>query len=149
MNKIIFIICLCFIYVSVFAQKSKRTIIIGNPSKFNRSKELVRVNWAEVLKAYPAIDTANFEVINKTTGGEIQYQLEKLGGKAIKFLLLQVSVKANTKIQLQLLKGKPNPVSTKTFGRYVPERKDDFAWEIDKIAFRMYGKALENTNENA
>ncbi|RZK78386.1 MAG: DUF4861 domain-containing protein, partial [Pedobacter sp.] len=40
-------------------------------------------------------------------------------------------------------------VSPKVFGRYVPERKDDFAWENDKIAFRMYGKALEGTNENA
>ena len=149
MNKIIFIICLFFLSVSVFAQKSKRIIIIENPSKFNRSKELVRISWADILKAYPLIDSTNFEVINKATGGEIQYQLEKLSGKAIKFLLLQVSVKANTKLQLQLLKGKPNPVSTKTFGRYVPERKDDFAWENDKIAFRMYGKALENTNENA
>jgi hypothetical protein len=27
----------------------------------------------------------------------------------------------------------------------VPERKDDFAWENDKIAFRMYGKELEKT----
>ena len=28
---------------------------------------------------------------------------------------------------------------------YVPERKDDFAWENDKIAFRAYGKALRKT----
>lgn len=28
------------------------------------------------------------------------------------------------------------------FGRYVPERKDDFAWENAYAAFRMYGPAL-------
>jgi unsaturated rhamnogalacturonyl hydrolase len=28
------------------------------------------------------------------------------------------------------------------FARFVPERMDDFAWENDRIAFRMYGPAL-------
>lgn len=27
------------------------------------------------------------------------------------------------------------------YGRYVPERRDDFAWENDKVAFRVYGPA--------
>ncbi len=31
----------------------------------------------------------------------------------------------------------------KAFGRFVRERFDDFAWENDRIAHRMYGKALE------
>lgn len=30
----------------------------------------------------------------------------------------------------------------KVYGRYVPERKDDFAWENEYAAFRMYGPAL-------
>ncbi len=30
----------------------------------------------------------------------------------------------------------------KTHARFVPERMDDFAWENDRIAFRMYGPAL-------
>lgn len=36
----------------------------------------------------------------------------------------------------------PPPI-VKTFARYVPEREDDFAWESDRIAHRMYGPALE------
>jgi hypothetical protein len=31
----------------------------------------------------------------------------------------------------------------RTFARFVPERADDFAWENDRIAFRMYGPALQ------
>ena len=31
----------------------------------------------------------------------------------------------------------------RAFGRFVRERFDDFAWENDRIAHRMYGKALE------
>lgn len=30
----------------------------------------------------------------------------------------------------------------RAYGRYVPERKDDYAWENDRIAFRIYGPAL-------
>ena len=35
----------------------------------------------------------------------------------------------------------PPPI-VKTFARYVPERYDDFAWESDRIAHRVYGLAL-------
>lgn len=30
------------------------------------------------------------------------------------------------------------------FARHVPERKDDIAWENDRVAFRIYGPALEH-----
>jgi hypothetical protein len=35
------------------------------------------------------------------------------------------------------------PDQFKAYGRFVHERLDDFAWENDRIAHRMYGKALE------
>ena len=35
------------------------------------------------------------------------------------------------------------PEDYKTYGRFVRERFDDFAWENDLIAHRIYGKALE------
>lgn len=37
-------------------------------------------------------------------------------------------------------------VQLKVYGRYVPERKDDFAWENEYAAFRMYGPALRPEN---
>ena len=37
-------------------------------------------------------------------------------------------------------------VQPKVYGRYVPERKDDFAWENEYAAFRMYGPALRPEN---
>lgn len=44
----------------------------------------------------------------------------------------------------------PAPL-VKTFARYVPERQDDFAWENDRIAHRVYGPTLakvEGTNNS-
>jgi hypothetical protein len=37
----------------------------------------------------------------------------------------------------------------KTYGRFVRERRDDFAWENDRIAHRMYGKELETFPRDA
>ena len=33
--------------------------------------------------------------------------------------------------------------------RFVPERKDDFAFENDKVAFRIYGPTLRDSKENS
>lgn len=34
-----------------------------------------------------------------------------------------------------------NGPTVMAYGRFVPEREDDFAWENDKVAFRIYGPA--------
>ena len=44
------------------------------------------------------------------------------------------------------LVGCQKEVQTRVYGRYVPERKDDFAWENEYAAFRMYGPALASEN---
>lgn len=41
------------------------------------------------------------------------------------------------------------PSKPRTFARFVPERKDDFAWENDLVAFRTYGPALRAEPENS
>ena len=40
----------------------------------------------------------------------------------------------------------PKEQQPKVYGRYVPERKDDFAWENEYAAFRLYGPALKPEN---
>jgi hypothetical protein len=93
----------------------------------------------------PNIDTANFSVLNVATKEKIPFQFELQGKNTIQHLLLQVSVPMQSTITLSINKEKSSLQATKTYGRFVPERKEDFAWENDKIAFRMYGKELENT----
>ena len=56
-----------------------------------------------------------------------------------------MDIAANSTLKLGIQKGKSSACPSKTYGRFVPERKDDFAWENDKIAHRMYGKALEQS----
>lgn len=43
----------------------------------------------------------------------------------------------------------PAEKTPQTFARFVPERADDFAWENDKVAFRVYGPAMRNRPEDS
>ncbi len=136
------------VFIFPFSGYSQVIFEISNYLKVNR-QEVVSISWKDVAETYLNIDTANFVIINSKTKQQLPFQLEYRGSKEIQNLLIQVRVEANSKLKLQLLTGKPEKFISKTYSRYVPERKDDFAWENDKIAFRMYGKALEGTKENA
>jgi len=135
---------------TVLAQvENKVGISVTNNSTVNFNQHIATVPWKDVLQKYPTIDTANFKVLYASTKKEIPFQLEYRGETDIQNLLIQVDVAAKSEVKFYLQKGRPTAIPSKTYCRYVAERKDDFAWENDKIAFRMYGKALEGTKENA
>ncbi|HKG04826.1 MAG TPA: DUF4861 family protein [Pedobacter sp.] len=136
--------------VGTLAQQiAKATIILSNPSVADRIDEVMELSWKDIVAKYPDIDTANFKVINSVDGREVPYQFDHGGGNGIKMLLIQLTLKSKAKARLTIVPGKPASVARKVYGRYVPERYDDFAWENDKVAHRMYGKALESRKDNA
>jgi hypothetical protein len=143
------ILFLAFIIPMGISAQKKAVISIQNQSTYERKSAVVSVAWKTILENYPKIDTSNFVVINSATQNQIPYQLEHLGLAEIQNLLVQVDVKPNATVTLWVQKGKPNQFEQKTYARFVPERKDDFAWENDRIAFRTYGKAIEKTKEDA
>lgn len=129
--------------IPLIAQKA--TVIISNPSSAERKEAVIAIAWKDILAKYPAIDTAAIKITNPATKKEVPFQLEFRGQKTIQNLLVQLDIAPRNSATLLIQKGKSATPVVKTYGRYVPERKDDFAWENDKIAFRMYGKALEQT----
>lgn len=151
--KKVFALLLLLPGTSFFAQAQtnvvKTTIVINNSSNVERVGEVLSVNWTSIITKYPGIDTLNFKVLDAATKKEIPFQLEHKGEAAIQNLLIQVNVKAKGNVRLLIVPGKPAAIAKKTYGRYVPERYDDFAWENDKVANRMYGKALETRKDNA
>lgn len=143
------LLLIVFSSAGIAQKKQELSILVTSPaSPINRLPELLSVSWKDILKKYPTIKADSFKVLQEDNT-ELPFQLEYKGLAAIQNLLIAVDVPAGKTMKLRIVAGKPAVVSPKVFGRYVPERKDDFAWENDKIAFRMYGKALEGTNENA
>lgn len=116
-------------------------ITITNESDVERA-EVVSIKYDDFVAGFGE-DTV-FRLVDKATGQELPYQFEKHGGSAIGHVLVWLELAANERIDIAVVKEAPAPVEPRTYARYVPERKDDFAWENDKVAFRMYGKALED-----
>ncbi len=58
-------------------------------------------------------------------------------------LIFQPRLGAGESATFFIRKGKPGEFERRTFGRAYPERYDDFAWENDRVAFRIYGPALK------
>lgn len=137
-----FFLLLLVACLSVPAQRG--LVTISNPSAHVR-EEVVSIPWHQILNAYPRLDTASFKIVHAHTKKEYPFQLAYGGMHGVQHLLVYVPVPANGSVPLQLVNGKPRSFASKTFCRFVPERKDDFAWENDRIAHRVYGKALEKT----
>ncbi len=125
---------------------NKITIEVSNPSDVAHEKTTVEMAWTDLIAKLPSIDPAKIKVVYAKNGEELAHQIVYLGQQAPQMLIFQVSLAPRESIQLFIKEGTPKQPSFKTFGRYIPERKDDFAWENDRIAFRMYGPALANEN---
>jgi len=136
------------VFFSSCVQKSEnKEILVKNTLDFDRD-ELISIPYSGFSQMLDA-DVKEFKIVNKKNGKEYPYQLESLGENEPQNILIQVNIPANEEIQLVIKARRADSIASKTFGRYVPERFDDFAWENDVVAFRMYGKALEGREDDA
>ncbi|MEJ7780485.1 MAG: DUF4861 family protein [Daejeonella sp.] len=150
MKKIICLLFICGLFIYILpasAQQRLARIRIKNTSGMERMAEVVEVRFSDLAAK---LNGASFRLTETSSKKEIPYQLELKGYEKPVNLLLQVmGLKPGQEITYDLVTGQPAKSEAKTFARFVPERKDDFAWENDVIAFRMYGKALETASDNA
>lgn len=122
-------------------------ITFENTLNIPRKDEVIELDWNTLSKINAQVIAASFIVVNSATSEQYPYQVINDDAGKPSVLLVQVTLAAKDIISLDIRKGDPLKFKVKTFGRNVPERKDDFAWENDKIAFRMYGPALQATGE--
>jgi rhamnogalacturonyl hydrolase YesR len=126
----------------------EKMLSLYNKTGLDRKEEVTEVPYKD-FKAEIKPD-GPFKISNALTDEEIPYQLEYKGNKNPVNLLLLLDLSPGSKIFAKITAEKPSVIEPKTYARFVPERYDDFAWENDKIAFRVYGKALEKVpNEMA
>ena len=128
--KIIFYVITAFFALT--SCESGVNVSVGNPSSIERS-EIVEIP-VEKLMALPSGKA--YMVMNQN--GDILPSQLTFNGK----LIFQTSLKAKETISYSIKTGVKKEFPAKTYGRFITERKDDFAWENDRVAFRIYGKAL-------
>ncbi len=138
-----FMTIFCLLILSSCANNSF-IVTITNPTSEERLYENVEVDWHEIKSRVPEITPD--ELVVMCDGKEQVYQVI-YSDKTPSSVLIQPSVPSNDAVMYEFREGVPTTFDTLTFGRIVPERKDDFAWENNRVAYRVYGPALAATGE--
>jgi hypothetical protein len=139
MKKILFFLAL----VSFLSgcNDSRIRVTVNNILPFDRTAETVEIAASVLAEKLPGFSPAKL-IVTDSNGNEVPSQVIYEGQTEPVSLIFQADAKANAGAVYYIKKGEPAKYETKAFGRFVPERMDDYAWENDRIAFRIYGTAL-------
>ena len=124
-----------------FTAPQQARVTVMNALSMKRTNETVEIAVSDLAIVLKSDDYANFVVYNEA-GKEIPSQLIFMGKKSPVKLIFQATIEGKSKAAYAIRIGKPSAYQQKTYGRLVPERFDDYAWENDRIAFRIYATAL-------
>ena len=128
------------------AAKSEMTLHIENAGTTDRENEMVEVAWEKVQQQL-SLTADQTILITDEDGQQLPYQLVTNGTATTETVIFPVTLKAGEKRTYRITTGVPRPFQPLVYGRLVPERKDDFTWENNRTAFRVYGPALKATGE--
>jgi pectinesterase len=128
-------------------------ITAWNDLPIARPSETISVPWSAVREAIPGALVQHL-VVRDAAGKPLSYQVTNTNplskdpgnlGIAYGELLFQHDFapgEASATFTVERVEAVPTPFPIRVFARYVPERLDDFAWENDCMAHRVYGAAL-------
>ncbi len=98
-------------------------------------EEAVAKGWAVLNEAVHPDGKLGWVQAIGAEPGKVSYDDSQLYGVGA-YLLAGSAI-----YDLQTARERTDVRKVMAFGRFVPERQDDFAWENDKVAFRVYGPA--------
>lgn len=119
---------------------------VTNRLKMPRAYETVEIRWSDIQKKVQGVSPEDILVINPD-GEQQPSQVIYNGGSEPLALIFQATVPAGGSTTYKLKIGVRESYPIRAFGRLIPEHMDDFAWENNLIAHRMYGPALETAGE--
>ena len=133
--------------VSSLAAAPGAAVTVRNPIDLARPAETIVLSAAELRTMLAVDDVRKIHVRAEGSDKDLLIQAVDTNddGKYEEFLFQADFAPRQTRVFL-LTVGDRQIASVedyKTYGRFVRERRDDFAWENDRIAHRMYGKELE------
>ncbi|MEG2527353.1 MAG: DUF4861 family protein [Mucinivorans sp.] len=140
LEKIIFsLLVLALLPLVANAKSDQITVKVSNPTRIARQAQTIEIPWQEIISRLPQACPQN--IVVSIEGEQIPSQV------SAQALLFQARVEGKASVCYTINIGEREEYPRLTFARAVPERLDDWAWENDKMAYRMYGPALEATGE--
>jgi hypothetical protein len=129
------------------SQGNQLAIHARNELDMPRPSETVVIAMPEIQKFLKVTDWKTLRITEGGSGPELVTQAVDMNGDGVMDqFLFQADFKGGESKTFIAKVGEPKyPTKEqfKAYGRFIRERYDDFAWENDRIAHRMYGKALE------
>ena len=148
-----FFLIVLFFSVGLFscnANREEYVITIANNSELSRTSETVELELSDL----PDFSSDNYGKIcvNDNSGKKILSQLIDVDSNSIAdYLIFQSDFDARESKQFTIVSSDCEEAllesTAKTFCRFAPERIDDFAWENDEVAFRVYGPKCQQMFE--
>jgi hypothetical protein len=121
-------------------------VLVRNDAAFAR-RETIEVSLRSLPGVGKPADLRRVRVVDEATGKEILAQaMDTDGDYDEDTLVFQADLVSKAAARFRLTLGETRTYRREDFrvyGRFNRERFDDFVWENDKVAFRMYGEALE------
>ncbi len=122
-------------------------VTVKNPIELARPSETIVLRAAELRQLLGVDDVRKIHVRDRKSGQEVLIQAVDINDDGVyEEFLFQTDLAPRETREFVLTAGErqvPRREDFKAYGRFVQERRDDFAWENDRIAHRTYGAALE------
>ena len=145
-----FICMICLVIMSACVQKNRKSILVKNSLDIVRFSETV-----ELTKDFLKVEELNDLGIRDVITGELQVsQLVDINGDGtMDVILFQPKIEPKSEKQFEIinLKGVEGDELINApelcYSRFVPERTDDYTWENNRVAFRVYGPTAQKMVE--
>ncbi|MCF7954293.1 MAG: glycoside hydrolase family 88 protein [Phycisphaerae bacterium] len=132
--------------IAVLGGGRAKSFTVVNPINSFRDTETISLNWDDIKGSVKGLTKSNVGVFEFKSNRFLAKQIVEDGGSTE--VLFQTNFAPGEKkyfrVMVEPKKLIQAELANSATSRFVPERKDDFAWENDKVGFRMYGPALED-----
>jgi hypothetical protein len=128
------------------AQPHSATVTVKNPIDLNRTSETIVLNAADLRRTLAVEDIRKIHVRDDAGKELLTQAVDNNDDGTFDDFIFQIDIGPNSSKTFTLVVADrqiPRKEDFKAYGRFVQERRDDYAWENDRIAHRMYGKELE------
>lgn len=143
-NTLFAVVCLA---VPLVAASLTVIVMVRNPIDLARPSETIVLQATELRHLLSVDDIRRVHVRDERSGQDVVVQpVDTNDDGVFEELLFQADMAPKETRKFVLSVGErqvPKVQDFKAYGRFVQERRDDFAWENDRIAHRMYGLELE------
>lgn len=122
------------------------TITLTNPVAAKRHAETIALSLDELLKIAPTLDPTKTMIVDRAGKQVLSQLVDSNGDEKPDQIVFQTDLGPSESKTFGVAiadRALANQTDYKVYGRFVRERHDDFAWENDRVAHRMYGPDLE------